>query len=72
MAQRPILLKLMINLISLLPWAASLFVQYWLEINHVWKPEMPMRDAASLLLLLGGMGLSFILHSYLTRPGRAA
>ena len=72
MAQRPLMLKLMISCFSLLPWAGSLYVQYWLEVNEVWAPAMPLRDVASLLLLLVGMGLSFVLHSYLTRPSRAS
>ncbi|GEM_PF-1657184 len=55
--------------VSLLPWALTLYLHYWLEHGSVWEVDMPFRSALSVLLLATGMGLSFVLHAVLVRRG---
>ena len=54
-------------LLSFLPWALALYLHYWLEQSGVWRVDMPGRSALSIVLLAVGMGLSFALHSRLSR-----
>jgi hypothetical protein len=55
--------------VSLLPWAAVLYLHYWLEHAGIWAVDMPFRAAISIVLLALGMGLSFLLYSWLARRG---
>jgi hypothetical protein len=59
--------RLLLGGLALLPWLAALFLLYSLESRAVWQAEQSLRAPASVLLLAGGMALSFILHSRLRR-----
>lgn len=51
--------------IAFTPWLISMYLLYWLGKNEIWLPETPHRDKATLLILVIGMGLSFLLQSYI-------
>ena len=53
--------------ITLAPWLLSMYVFYWLDASATWTSETPHRGKLSVLLLMTGMGLSFLIHSYLAR-----
>ncbi|MEE4107829.1 MAG: hypothetical protein V2I24_00685 [Halieaceae bacterium] len=59
--------RLLLGGLALLPWLGVLLLLYFLESRAVWQAEQPLRAPASVLLLAGGMALSFILHSRLRR-----
>ena len=53
--------------LSLTPWAAVLFLHYWLEHGDVWDVSMPYRALISVVLLAMGMALSFVLYNRLSK-----
>lgn len=53
--------------IALIPWGITLYIQHWLEREAVWEVSMPYRSLISVVLLVVGMGLSFVLYNWLTR-----
>lgn len=53
--------------IALTPWLLSMYVFYWLDSSGMWTSETPHRGKLSVVLLMVGMGLSFLTHSYFTR-----
>lgn len=50
--------------IALTPWLISMYLLFWLGKNHVWVPETLHRDKITLVILVIGMGLSFLFKSY--------
>lgn len=52
--------------ISLIPAVISIYILYYLEKNGIWIPETPHRDKITLVILCIGMGMSFLLQSYLS------
>lgn len=54
-------------LISLIPWSITLYIQFWLERDAVWEVSMPYRSLISVVLLVVGMGLSFVLYNWLNK-----
>ncbi|WOJ95812.1 hypothetical protein R0137_11215 [Congregibacter brevis] len=67
---RGLLAKALRTVASLMPWAAALYLHYYLEDAGVWQVDMPFRGAISVTLLGVGMLLSFVLYSVLGRIGR--
>jgi hypothetical protein len=53
--------------IAFLPWIASMLLLYWLEYGQIWTTETPHRGKMSVAILVVGLGLSFLAHSYLFR-----
>ena len=53
--------------IALLPWLAAMFLFYWLDASGTWSSETAHRGKLSVALLATGMGLSFLIYSYLAR-----
>ncbi len=51
--------------ISLTPWLIAMYVFYWLDSSGSWTSDTPHRGKISVVLLAGGMLLSFLLHSRL-------
>jgi uncharacterized membrane protein YGL010W len=49
------------------PWVASLFLLYWLQYGQIWTTETAHRGKISVAILIVGMGLSFLVHSYFTK-----
>ena len=49
------------------PWVASMFLLYWLEYGQIWTTETAHRGKISVMILLIGMGLSFLIHSYFAK-----
>ena len=49
------------------PWVASMFLLYWLEYGQIWTTETAHRGKISVTILLIGMGLSFLVHSYFAK-----
>ena len=49
-------------LIALLPWVVSMFALYWLEYGEIWTTATPHRGKTSVIILMIGMGLSFLLY----------
>lgn len=49
--------------ISVLPWTASMYLFYWLESSGTWTSATPHRGKLSVVLLAGGMLVSFLLYS---------
>ncbi len=56
--------------LTIAPWVASMYVFYWLDSSQVWTSETPHRGKLSVALLGGGMILSFLVWSYLSRHRR--
>ena len=48
-----------------LPWLVSMYVLYWLEYGGIWTVDTPHRGKTSVIILLLGMGLSFVLFTRL-------
>ena len=55
------------SLLALIPWILSMYLLYWLEVSGTWTTETQHRDKMSLLILLIGMGLSFLVYSLFAR-----
>jgi hypothetical protein len=53
--------------VAFAPWVASMFVLYWLEYGQIWTTDTAHRGKISVTILLVGMGLSFLVHSYFTK-----
>ena len=49
-------------LIAFIPWVISMYTLYWLEYGEVWTTATPHRGKTSVIILLVGMGLSFLLY----------
>jgi len=49
------------------PWVISMFLLYWLENGQIWTTETAHRGKISVAILLIGMGLSFLVHSYFAK-----
>jgi hypothetical protein len=56
--------------ISLIPWLTAMYVFYWLDHSETWTSETPHRGKISVALLAAGMGLSFLIHSYIAKRGQ--
>ena len=48
--------------IALVPWVLSMFTLYWLEYGEIWTTATPHRGKTSVIILMIGMGLSFLLY----------
>jgi hypothetical protein len=48
--------------IALAPCIMSMFTLYWLEYGEVWTTATPHRGKSSVIILMIGMGLSFLLY----------
>jgi hypothetical protein len=53
--------------IAFLPWVASMFLLYYLEYGQIWTAETPHRGKISVAILIVGLGLSFLAHSWFFR-----
>jgi hypothetical protein len=53
--------------IAFTPWLISMYVLYWLEYGEVWTTQTAHRGKISVAILLTGMGLSFLVQSYISR-----
>ena len=56
--------------IAFMPWLISLYVLYWLEYGEIWTTETAHRGKISGAILAVGMGLSFLVKSYLAKRNR--
>ena len=52
-------------LIAFIPWVVSMYTLYWLEYGEVWTTATPHRGKTSVIILLIGMVLSFLLYTRL-------
>jgi hypothetical protein len=50
--------------IALIPWLVSMYVFYWLEASGTWTSDTPHRGKISVIILAGGMFLSFLILSH--------
>ena len=57
--------------IAFTPWVISMFVLYFLETHAIWTTETAHRGKISVAILISGMGLSFLVHSYFAKRERA-
>jgi hypothetical protein len=57
--------------VAFAPWVASMFLLYWLEYGQIWTTETAHRGKISVTILLIGMGLSFLIHSYFAKRRRS-
>jgi len=48
------------------PWILSMYALYYAEKHQIWIPETPHRDKITIVVLVLGLGLSFLLKSYFT------
>jgi hypothetical protein len=53
--------------IAFTPWLISMYMLYWLEYGEIWTAETAYRGMASVVILVTGMGLSFLLQSRIAR-----
>jgi len=51
--------------VAFVPWVIAMYVFYWLDSSGTWTSDTAHRGKLSVVLLAGGMGASFLLHSYL-------
>lgn len=51
--------------VTALPCLLSMYILYSLEHGGIWAPDTPHRGKSSVLILMVGMGLSFLLFSLL-------
>ena len=49
--------------IAFTPWVISMYLLYWLEYGAIWTTETAHRGKISVAILIGGMGLSFLIQS---------
>ena len=49
--------------ISFTPWVISMYTLYWLEYGEIWTTETPHRGKISVIILVVGMALSFLVKS---------
>jgi len=45
------------------PWLISMYVLYWLEYREIWTSETAHRGKITVVILVVGMGLSFLVQS---------
>ena len=48
------------------PWILSMYALYYAEKHQLWIPETPHRDKITIVVLVLGLGLSFLLKTYFT------
>ncbi len=53
--------------VAFTPWLISLYVLYWLEYGEIWTTETAHRGKMTGAILALGMGLSFLVKSYLNK-----
>ena len=53
--------------IAFTPWVISMYLLYWLEYGAIWTTETAHRGKISVAILIGGMGLSFLIQSQIAR-----
>ncbi|NKB39435.1 MAG: hypothetical protein GKR93_20060 [Gammaproteobacteria bacterium] len=53
--------------IAFAPWLVSMYLLYWLEYGKIWTVETAHRDKISIVILVIGMALSFLIHSYFAK-----
>jgi len=53
-----------------MPWLASMYMLYAFEKYEIWVPETAHRDKITIVILVVGMGLSFLLHTYFSKKKR--
>ena len=58
------------SLLAFVPWILSMYLLYWLEVTGTWTTDTQYRDKMSVLILLIGMGLSFLVYSLFARRTR--
>jgi len=51
------------------PWLISMYTLYWLEYDEIWSPDTSHRGKFSVIILIIGMGLSFLVYSRLFKSG---
>ncbi len=51
-------------IIAFTPLLLSIYILFWIESNGIWTSETAHRGKISVLTLVVGMGLSFLLQSY--------
>jgi hypothetical protein len=57
-------------ILAFLPWIISMYVLYWLEYGEVWTTETAHRGKISVVILVIGMGLSFLVQSRFAKSGQ--
>lgn len=50
--------------VAFTPWLISMYTLYWLQYGEVWTTQTAHRGKTSVAILVAGMGLSFLVHSY--------
>ena len=53
--------------IAFTPWLISMYVLYWLEYSEIWTTETTHRGKIAVVILVLGMGFSFLVHSHFAR-----
>ena len=56
--------------LALVPWIVAMYVFFWLDSSGTWTPDTPHRGKMSVVLLAGGMLLSFLAYSIMHGRGR--
>jgi hypothetical protein len=54
----------MVSVFTLSPWLLSTYVLYYFEYAEVWTTETSHRGKLSVAILVTGMVLSFLIHSF--------
>jgi len=57
--------KVIDALLALIPVVLTMFGLFWLEASGTWVPETLHRDKYTLVILVFGMGASFLVYSLL-------
>ena len=63
------LLKLIAVALALVPWLSAMYFFYWLDASGTWTADTPHRGKLSVIILVTGMGLSFLLLSRVRKRG---
>ena len=58
--------------IAFIPWLISLYLLYWLEYGEIWTTQTAHRGKISVAILVVGMTLSFLIHSFFARRAAAS
>jgi hypothetical protein len=56
--------------VAFMPWLISMYMLYWLEYGEIWTTETAHRGKISVAILITGMGLSFLVHSFLAKRNK--
>lgn len=56
--------------IAFMPWVVSMYMLYWLEYGQIWTLETPHRGKSSVIILMIGMALSFLLYTRLFKRSK--